>query len=63
MVDTSLQDGSEVFRVGGGKSVLIGSSDDDNINSFLLTPHSKEGKEMYKLSTVTIVTIVNLLLQ
>ena len=60
MVDTSLQDGSEVFRVGGGKSVLIGGSGDDNINSFLLTPHSKEGMKVYELSTVT---IVNLLLQ
>ena len=40
MVDTVLQDGSQVFRVGGGKSVLIESN---SHNSVLLIPHSNEG--------------------
>ena len=47
LVDTSLQDASEVFKAGGGKSVLIGSSGDDNTNSFLLIPHSREGMEIF----------------
>ena len=41
VVDTLLQDGSQVFRVGGGKSVLIESN---NHNSVLLIPHSSEGR-------------------
>ena len=43
LVEKSLQNGSEVFRVGGGKSVLLGSNSD---HSFLLIPHSGEGTEM-----------------
>ena len=49
LVDTSLQDTSEVFSVGGGKSVLIGSSSNDNTNSFLLIPQSSEGKGRFNL--------------
>lgn len=42
----SLQDGNGVFRVGGGKSLLIGSSSNDVTNSFQLIPHSREGMEV-----------------
>ena len=57
MVDASLQDGSEVFRVGGGKSVLIESNNSDDTNSVLLIPHSSEGR------TCTIaITLINLLI-
>ena len=47
MVDASLQDGSQVFRVGGGKSVLIESNNSDDTNSVLLIPHSSEGRTSY----------------
>ena len=45
VVDTLLlQNGSDMFRVRGGKSVLIGSNSDDN-SSFLLIPRNSEGTE------------------
>ena len=44
VVDTLLQDGSEVFRVGGGKSVQIGSSNShDDTHSILLILRNSEG--------------------
>ena len=42
--DTLLQDGSEVFRVGGGKSVQIESSSHGDTHSTLLILRSSEGK-------------------
>ena len=52
LVDASIQGASEVFRAGGGKSVLIGSSTDDNTDSFLLIPHSSEGMEKFLIATI-----------
>ena len=46
MVDMLLQDGSEVFRMTGGKSVQIGSSSDD-AHSMLLILRTSEGTNIY----------------
>ena len=43
MVDVLLHDGSEVFRSGGGKSVLLGSDNHGDHSSVLLTLRNEEG--------------------
>ena len=43
MADTLLQDGSEVFRTAGGKSVQIGSSSHEDAHSMLLILRTSEG--------------------
>ena len=43
MEDILLQDGSEVFKVGGGKSVQIGNNSHDDTHSLLLILRDSEG--------------------
>lgn len=45
LVDTLLQDGSEVFRAGGGSSILVGGNNHNDTNSLLLVPRNNEGKQ------------------
>ena len=45
LVDTLLQHGSEVFRTGGGSSILIGGNSPSDTNSLLLIPCNSEGME------------------
>ena len=44
MADVLLHDGSEVFRSGGGRSVLLGSDNHSDHSSVLLTLRNEEGK-------------------
>jgi len=50
LVDTLLQDGSEVLQTGGGKSVLIGDNSHNNINFVLLIPRNSEGRYNNRVS-------------
>ena len=43
MVDTVLEDGGDIFRVGGRKSVLIKSSNHGDASSMLLILSNSEG--------------------
>ena len=43
VLDMLLQNGSEVLRASGGKSVLIGRHGHDDDNTLVLTPRNIEG--------------------
>ena len=46
LVDTLLQDGSEVFRAGGGSSILIGGHSPSDTNSLMVIPRNSEGMKV-----------------